>query len=115
VHVTRGRRRDYLFSLASLRQARETSQSAVAAAIGVSQPRVAKIESAALDEVDPKISTLVRYLSALGLELEVRARSGGRSYRLFGPPQLLPPPVAVELTDEQRAEAARWIEEAFAE
>ena len=115
MRVTRGRRRDYLFSLGGLRQACDITQPAVAAAMGVSQPRVAKVEAASLEETDPKLSTLVRYLAALGGELEIRARFGERSYRLAGPPQKLPPPVPVALTDEQRVAIAKELEEAFAD
>jgi len=81
------------------------TQGAVAEAMGVSQPRVAKLESDALAEADPQLSTLARYVAALGGELEVRARFADRSVRLMGPPQALPPTVPVEVSAETEAEA----------
>lgn len=56
--------------LAELRQARHFSQEQLAAALEVKQPAVAKIEKKA----DMYISTLRRFIEAMGGELEIRAR-----------------------------------------
>jgi len=72
----------------------------------VARPRVAEIEAKNLLDLDPKLSTLVRYLTAVGLELEVRARGPrGASYRLAGPAQQMAPPTAIELSPDLEAEA----------
>lgn len=53
-------------TLAKLREELNVSQTQLAAALGVSQPSVVKIEK--IDN-DPKLSTLKRYVTALGGEL----------------------------------------------
>ena len=55
--------------LAELRQARHFSQEQLAAELDVKQPAVAKIEKKA----DMYISTLRRFVEAMGGELEIRA------------------------------------------
>lgn len=59
-------RREVLLSL--LRDELNMSQTALAAAMGVSQPTVAKIEQ---PDNDPRLSTLKRYVTALGGELSI--------------------------------------------
>ncbi len=56
--------------LAELRQARHLSQEQLAAELDVRQPAIAKIEKKA----DMYISTLRRFIVAMGGELEIRAR-----------------------------------------
>lgn len=108
----RGRRRDTLWALATLRQALDVTQARAAAAMGTKQPRIAELEAAALREVNPKLGTLAEYIQAIGGELEVRARFGEQSYRLDGPPQKLPPPVPIEVSPEFEAEAQAMLAEA---
>lgn len=73
--VGRGRREavkqalEDAMALADLREARKTTQVVLAEAIGVSQTRVSRIER----EDDLYISTLRRYVQALGGQLELRA------------------------------------------
>ncbi len=55
--------------LAELRARRGLSQASIAEALDVSQPNVSRIES----EHDPYLSTLARYVAALGGHLELRA------------------------------------------
>ena len=55
--------------LAELRQARHFSQEQLAAELHVKQPAIAKIEKRA----DMYISTLRRFIEAMGGELEIRA------------------------------------------
>lgn len=55
--------------LAELRQARHFSQEQLASVLEVKQPAVAKIEK----KVDMYISTLRRFIEAMGGELEIRA------------------------------------------
>ncbi len=55
-------------TLAKLREELAISQTQLAAALGVSQPSVVKMEKV---ENDPKLSTLKRYVSALGGELSL--------------------------------------------
>ena len=57
-------------ALAELRQARERSQVALARALKVKQPAVAKLEKRA----DIYVSNLRRYIEALGGTLEITAR-----------------------------------------
>ena len=56
-------------ALAALREARGMSQAGVAEQLGTSRPNVGRIES----EVDVRLSTLERYVEALGGRLEVHA------------------------------------------
>ncbi|WP_299997012.1 helix-turn-helix domain-containing protein [uncultured Cedecea sp.] len=53
-------------TLARLREELNISQTQLAAKLGVKQPAIAKIEKV---ENDPKLSTLKRYVTALGGEL----------------------------------------------
>jgi transcriptional regulator with XRE-family HTH domain len=55
--------------LSELRSRRGLSQSAIAEALAVSQPNISRIEQ----EDDVYLSTLSRYVAALGGHLEVRA------------------------------------------
>lgn len=54
--------------LSQLREELSISQTELAQAIGVSQPTIAKMER---PENDPRLSTLKRYVSALGGELSI--------------------------------------------
>ena len=56
-------------ALVELREQRGLSQAAVAEDLGTSRPNVSRIES----EVDVRLSTLERYIEALGGRLEIRA------------------------------------------
>jgi DNA-binding XRE family transcriptional regulator len=56
-------------ALAELREARGMSQAGVAEQLGTSRPNVGRIES----EVDVRLSTLERYIQALGGRLEIHA------------------------------------------
>jgi transcriptional regulator with XRE-family HTH domain len=56
-------------ALAELRERRGVSQTAVAAALETSRPNVARIEK----ELDIRLSTLERYVEALGGRLEIHA------------------------------------------
>lgn len=55
--------------LHELRERRGATQTAVAAELGTSRPNVSRIES----EDDVRVTTLERYIRALGGRLEVRA------------------------------------------
>ena len=57
-----------IVALNQLREELNISQTELAAAIGVKQPTVAKIEQPGND---PRLSTLKRYVSALGGELSI--------------------------------------------
>lgn len=54
--------------LSQLRQELNLSQTELAAAMGVKQPTLAKIEQ---PDNDPRLSTLKRYVTALGGELSI--------------------------------------------
>lgn len=56
-------------SLAELREARGVSQAAVADILETSRPNVSRIEK----EIDVRLSTLERYVEALGGKLELHA------------------------------------------
>jgi DNA-binding XRE family transcriptional regulator len=56
-------------SLAELREARGVSQAAVAEILETSRPNVSRIEK----EIDVRLSTLERYVEALGGKLEIHA------------------------------------------
>ncbi|MGI8730645.1 MAG: helix-turn-helix transcriptional regulator [Solirubrobacteraceae bacterium] len=56
-------------ALAELRAARGMSQASVADELGTSRPNVSRIES----EIDVRLSTLERYVEALGGRLEIHA------------------------------------------
>jgi transcriptional regulator with XRE-family HTH domain len=68
--------------LSELRGRRGLSQSAVADALSVSQPNVSRIEQ----EDDVYLSTLARYVEALGGHLEVRAVFPDETITLFREP-----------------------------
>lgn len=55
-------------ALSMLREELNMSQTEMAAAMGVKQPTVAKMEQA---DNDPRLSTLKRYVAALGGELSI--------------------------------------------
>jgi len=70
--AVRQRTRDMLgeLPLQELRRARQLSQVALAEALGATQPEISKIER----RTDMYVSTLRRYIEALGGELEIAAR-----------------------------------------
>lgn len=55
-------------ALSMLREELNLSQTEMAAAMGVKQPTIAKMEQA---DNDPRLSTLKRYVAALGGELSI--------------------------------------------
>nr|ELR5252173.1 helix-turn-helix domain-containing protein [Providencia rettgeri] len=55
-------------TLAKIREELNLSQTELAQSLGVSQPSIAKLENV---ENDPKLSTLKRYIKALGGELSI--------------------------------------------
>ena len=65
-------------SLVELRKARNFSQEQVAETLSIGQPAVAKIERRS----DPHLSTLRRYVEALGGELVVTARFADETVRI---------------------------------
>jgi len=67
-----------LRTLSELRRESGLSQQDMAEELGVSQVSVSKIER----QDDPRVSTLVRYLDALGANLELRVVFPDRSARL---------------------------------
>lgn len=56
-------------ALAELREMRSATQSSVADTLGTSRPNIARIEK----ELDIRLSTLERYVQALGGKLEIHA------------------------------------------
>lgn len=66
--------------LAQVRTDQDRSQTDLAAAMGVSQPRVSALERGELDGVT--LSTLRAYVRALGGKLNIVADFGDREYRL---------------------------------
>lgn len=68
--------------LVALRQARGLSQTQLAKLLRVTQPRIAKIESG--DVKNLELKTLVRYAAALGAHVKVEFPNGGAQ----GPPAL---------------------------
>jgi transcriptional regulator with XRE-family HTH domain len=68
-------------ALHELRRRRGASQAAVAELLGTSRPNVSRIEQ----EADVRVSTLARYVEALGGSLEIRAVFDDESVRLVGP------------------------------
>lgn len=66
--------------LTALREKAGLSQRELAARLGVSQPRIAKIERS----TNVTIEVLEQYVEALGGELEVSVRQGGRRIPLIG-------------------------------
>ena len=67
--------------LGELRRRRGIGQAAVAEALAVSQPNVSRIEQ----EDDLRLSTLARYIAALGGDLELRAVFPDESVELLRP------------------------------
>jgi transcriptional regulator with XRE-family HTH domain len=67
--------------LGQLRRRRGIGQAAVAKALAVSQPNVSRIEQ----EDDLRLSTLARYVAALGGDLELRAVFPDESVELLPP------------------------------
>jgi transcriptional regulator with XRE-family HTH domain len=68
-------------ALHELRERRGASQAAVAQRLGTSRPNVSRIEQ----EADIRLSTLARYVEALGGSLEIRAVFDNESVSLVGP------------------------------
>lgn len=66
--------------LTALREKAGLSQRELAARLGVSQPRIARIERS----TNVTIEVLEQYVEALGGELEVSVRQGGRRIPLIG-------------------------------
>lgn len=66
-------------TLEELRTARELSQEAVATVLEVGQPAIAKLER----RRDMHVSSLRRYIEALGGELELRAKFGDVSVSII--------------------------------
>ena len=64
--------------LAEVRQAIELSQEDMANAMNLQQPAISKIEK----NTDMYISTLRRYIEALGGELDITARFNGKKVRI---------------------------------
>lgn len=66
-----------VIALNTLREELNLSQAEVAAAMGVKQPTIAKMEQV---DNDPRLSTLKRYVTALGgeLSMEVKLPTGKR-------------------------------------
>jgi predicted transcriptional regulator len=71
------RRRQVIQELADARREQQLSQTEVAARMGTSQSVVARLESG---QIDARLSTLQRYASAVGRELQmgVRPQEGER-------------------------------------
>lgn len=65
-------------ALHELRELRGATQSQVADVLGTSRPNVGRIEK----EVDVRLSTLERYVEALGRKLEIHAVFEDASFRL---------------------------------
>ncbi len=66
-------------ALMQLRRRHEISQEELAAALGISQARVSSIERA--DE--PQLTTIRRYIEAMGGELIVQAKIDGETFDLL--------------------------------
>jgi DNA-binding XRE family transcriptional regulator len=74
--------------LSELRSRRGLSQAAIAEALSVSQPNVSRIEQ----EEDVYLSTLARYVAALGGHLEVQAVFPDETITVLRQPDPLTPP-----------------------
>ena len=83
---------------AALRKARELTQVELARKLGLSQSSVAGIEA----RTDLQLSTLAKYIKALGGELEVRAVWPGGSFNLLALPSI-EAPVDVAAIPKNRA------------
>jgi predicted transcriptional regulator len=75
------RRRRLATELGELRRRSGLSQTQVAARMGTSQSAVARIEAG---DVDVRLSTLERYASAVGRQVEVRLATGVRPTHVKG-------------------------------
>ena len=71
--------REPLRTLGDLRRESGLNQQELADEMGVSQANVSKVER----QSDPQVSTLMRYLGALGANLELRAVFPTRSVQLY--------------------------------
>jgi DNA-binding XRE family transcriptional regulator len=71
---------EFELNLAEVRRRRGLSQATIAAALDVSQPNISRIEQ----EDDVHLSTLARYVAALGGHLEVRAVFPEETITLLG-------------------------------
>lgn len=69
--------------LAELRELRGASQATLAEALAVSQPNISRIER----EDDIRLSTLERYVAALGGQIEIRAVFPDAAIQLHPGPQ----------------------------
>lgn len=76
--------------LAELRERRGVSQATLAATLAVSQPNVSRIEQ----EDDVYLSTLARYVAALGGHLEVLAVFPEETITVLRQPDIEGPPAA---------------------
>ena len=99
-----GRRSAYGTALAGLRQARSVTQVTLAAQLGVSQGEVSRIEH----QADLLLSTIARYVDAVGGELTLVVRFPGQASIELSPSEVLdertgegalsaPPPAALEI------------------
>ncbi len=86
--------------LRRVRRACKASQEDVAERLGISQASVSRIEQ----RNDLRLSTLRRYVQALGAELHIRARVGGRFVPILAPEKLDPQPARLppRRSDRQR-------------
>ncbi len=75
-------------ALAQLRRHKELSQRELAAALGVSQVNISRIEH----EDDLQITTMRRFIEALGGELIVQARIDGETFDLLDTKESIAPP-----------------------
>lgn len=68
------------YTLAELRKSQSLSQAQLAERIGVSQRQVSKIERGDLDNA--KVTTLRKYVEALGADFAITATLDGKEFRL---------------------------------
>jgi transcriptional regulator with XRE-family HTH domain len=78
--------------LAMIREQRGMSQDAVAEILGTSQSNVSQLERSQ----DQMLSTIAKYVKALGGELELMARFGDTTYTLLDDAQALGAPQEVQ-------------------
>lgn len=76
---------EYQRTLSQLRHARRLTQNQLAAALGVSQAQVSRIEN----QADLYLSTLRSYVEAMGGELQLRAVFPDGQAALFSPGEIL--------------------------
>ncbi|MGI8573609.1 MAG: helix-turn-helix domain-containing protein [Solirubrobacteraceae bacterium] len=79
-------------TLHEIRERRGVSQAKLAAALEMSQPNVSRIES----EDDVYLSTLARYVAALGGHIEVSAVFPDETVTVLSDPEPEPEPIASE-------------------